>query len=67
MTNNPEQVISAIIAIANPVDMSRVYLYAMRRKMERDIKSDRTFTSWAETAAALKRFIIVGEIGGDFW
>ncbi len=25
-------------------DMSRVYLYAVGRKMERDIKSDRTFT-----------------------
>ncbi|WP_088243765.1 NACHT and WD40 repeat domain-containing protein, partial [Calothrix rhizosoleniae] len=27
------------------VDMSRVYLYAVRRKMERDIKAERTFTS----------------------
>ncbi len=31
-----------------PVDMSRVYLYAVRRKMERDIKSERTFTSLAD-------------------
>ncbi len=28
--------------------MSRVYLYAVRRKMERDIKEERTFTSMAE-------------------
>jgi predicted NACHT family NTPase len=31
-----------------PVDMSRVYLYAVRRKMERDIKAERTFTSLAD-------------------
>lgn len=36
------------IEVGKPVDMSRVYLYAVRRKMERDIKSDRTFTSLAE-------------------
>ncbi len=30
------------------VDMSRVYLYAVRRKMERDIKAERTFTSLAD-------------------
>ncbi|MGF1936522.1 MAG: NACHT domain-containing protein [Nostoc sp. ChiQUE02] len=36
------------IEAGKPVDMSRVYLYAVRRKMERDIKSDRTFTSLAE-------------------
>ena len=29
-------------------DMSRVYLYAVRRKMERDIKAERTFTSLAD-------------------
>ena len=33
------------IEAGKPVDMSRVYLYAVRRKMERDIKSERTFTS----------------------
>ncbi|MDM3851460.1 MAG: pentapeptide repeat-containing protein [Aphanizomenon gracile PMC627.10] len=31
-----------------PVDISRVYLYAVRHKMERDIKADRTFTSMAD-------------------
>ncbi|MEH2079578.1 MAG: NACHT domain-containing protein [Nostoc sp.] len=36
------------IEAGKPVDMSRVYLYAVRRKMERDIKSDRTFTSLVE-------------------
>jgi WD40 repeat protein len=30
------------------VDMSRVYLYAVKRKMERDIKAERTFTSMAD-------------------
>lgn len=28
-----------------PLDLSRIYLYAVQRKMERDIKSERTFTS----------------------
>ncbi|NJR19323.1 MAG: NACHT domain-containing protein, partial [Calothrix sp. CSU_2_0] len=36
------------IEAGKPVDMARVYLYAVRRKMERDIKSDRTFTSLAD-------------------
>jgi predicted NACHT family NTPase len=36
------------IAAGKPVDMSRVYLYAVRRKMDNDIKSDRTFTSLAD-------------------
>jgi predicted NACHT family NTPase len=36
------------IKAGKPVDMSRVYLYAVRRKMERDIKSERTFTSLAD-------------------
>lgn len=31
-----------------PVDLSRVYFYAVRRKMERDIKAERTFTSLAD-------------------
>jgi WD40 repeat protein len=30
------------------IDLSRVYFYAARRKMERDIKSERTFTSLAD-------------------
>jgi predicted NACHT family NTPase len=30
------------------IDQSRVYFYAARRKMERDIKSERTFTSLAD-------------------
>ena len=36
------------IESGKPVDMSRIYLYAVRRKMERDIKEERTFTSLAE-------------------
>jgi len=36
------------IEAGKPIDMSRVYLYAVRRKMERDIKEERTFTSLAE-------------------
>ncbi|MEM6399040.1 MAG: NACHT domain-containing protein [Cyanobacteria bacterium P01_D01_bin.116] len=36
------------IAAGKPVDISRVYLYAVRRKMERDIKAERTFTSLAD-------------------
>ncbi|BAY87931.1 WD-40 repeat protein (plasmid) [Calothrix parasitica NIES-267] len=36
------------IAAGKPIDMSRVYLYAVRRKMERDIKAERTFTSLAD-------------------
>ncbi|MEM1256437.1 MAG: NACHT domain-containing protein [Cyanobacteria bacterium P01_H01_bin.21] len=31
-----------------PVDMARVYLYAVKNKMERDITSQRTFTSLAD-------------------
>jgi len=31
-----------------PVDISRIYLYAVRHKMERDIKAERTFTSLAD-------------------
>jgi WD40 repeat protein len=31
-----------------PIDMSRIYLYAVRRKMQRDISSERTFTSLAD-------------------
>jgi predicted NACHT family NTPase len=36
------------IEIGKPVDLSRVYLYAVQRKMERDIKAERTFTSSAD-------------------
>ena len=36
------------IEAGKPVDMSRVYLYAVRRKMERDIRAERTFTSMAD-------------------
>jgi predicted NACHT family NTPase len=36
------------IEAGKPVDLSRVYLYAVKRKMERDIKADRTFTSLAD-------------------
>ncbi len=36
------------IEAGKPVDMSRVYFYAVRRKMERDIKAERTFTSLAD-------------------
>ncbi|BDA76345.1 WD-40 repeat protein (plasmid) [Calothrix sp. PCC 7716] len=36
------------IEAGKPVDMSRVYLYAVRQKMERDITAERTFTSLAD-------------------
>ena len=36
------------IEAGKPVDMARVYLYAVTRKMENDIKSERTFTSLAD-------------------
>jgi predicted NACHT family NTPase len=36
------------IEAGKPVDISRVYLYAVRRKIERDIKAERTFTSLAD-------------------
>ena len=36
------------IEVGKPVDMARVYLYAVTRKMENDIKSERTFTSLAD-------------------
>ena len=36
------------IEAGKPVDMSRVYLYAVHHKMERDIKAERTFTSMAD-------------------
>ncbi|MEO1402917.1 MAG: NACHT domain-containing protein, partial [Cyanobacteria bacterium J06635_1] len=36
------------IEAGKPVDMARVYLYAVTRKMARDIKNERTFTSLAD-------------------
>jgi WD40 repeat protein len=36
------------IIAGKPIDMSRMYLYAVQRKMERDIKAERTFTSLAD-------------------
>ncbi len=36
------------IEAGKPVDLARVYLYAVRRKMDRDIKAQRTFTSLAD-------------------
>ena len=36
------------IDAGKPVDLSRVYLYAVQRKMERDIRAERTFTSLAD-------------------
>ncbi|NEQ46958.1 MAG: NACHT domain-containing protein [Leptolyngbya sp. SIOISBB] len=36
------------VEAGRPVDMSRIYLYAITTKMERDIKSERTFTSLAD-------------------
>jgi WD40 repeat protein len=36
------------IKAGKPVDMSRIYLYAVRQKMGRDIKTERTFTSLAD-------------------
>ncbi len=36
------------IEAGKPVDMSRIYLYAVTRKMKRDIKEQRTFTSLAD-------------------
>ena len=32
----------------NLIDLSRIYLYAIRAKLERDIKTERTFTSMAD-------------------
>lgn len=36
------------IEAGKPVDLARVYLYAVRRKMEEDITAERTFTSLAD-------------------
>ena len=45
-----ELIIEALpeIEAGKPVDISRVYLYAVRQKMQRDIKAERTFTSLAD-------------------
>ncbi|MGI8386888.1 pentapeptide repeat-containing protein [Robertmurraya sp. P23] len=45
-----EYVLEALPEIENgkPIDLSRVYLYAVERKMKRDIKEERTFTSLAD-------------------
>lgn len=38
----------AEIEAGMPIDLARLFLYAMRRKMERDIETGRTFTSLAD-------------------
>jgi predicted NACHT family NTPase len=45
-----EYVIGALpdITEGKPIDLARVYLYSIQRKMERDIKAERTFTSLAD-------------------
>jgi ABC-type dipeptide/oligopeptide/nickel transport system ATPase component len=45
-----ELIIDALkdIEEGKPIDLSRIYLYAIRRKMERDIDQSRTFTSLAD-------------------
>ena len=45
-----EAIVEALpdIEAGQPIDLSRVYLYAVRRKMARDIKQERTFTSMAD-------------------
>lgn len=36
------------IEAGRPIDLARIYLYTMRKKMEEDIRSERTFTSLAD-------------------
>jgi hypothetical protein len=45
-----ELVLDALPAIeaGAPVDLARVYLYAVRRKLDRDVRAERTFTSIAD-------------------
>lgn len=45
-----EMIIEALpdIEAGKPIDMSRIYLYAVCNKMERDITSERTFTSMTD-------------------
>ena len=40
--------VAAILEQGKPIDMARVYLYAVTSKMNRDITSKRTFTSLAD-------------------
>lgn len=44
-----------------PVDLARVYLYAITRKVERDIKDERTFTSTAD------KFYFLTELCWEMW
>ena len=45
-----EMIIAALpdIKAGKPIDMSRIYLYAVCSKMEQDIKAERTFTSMSD-------------------
>ena len=45
-----EMIVEALpdIEAGKPIDMSRIYLYAVCNKMERDITSERTFTSMTD-------------------
>ena len=36
------------VEAGKPIDMSRIYLYAVKEKMRRDIRAERTFTSLAD-------------------
>ena len=36
------------IEAGKPIDLARIYLYAVKRKMEKDIEQERTFTSLAD-------------------
>jgi predicted NACHT family NTPase len=49
------------LAAGKSIDLARVYFYAVRQKMETDIRSDRTFTSLAD-----KTFFL-GELAGAMY
>jgi WD40 repeat protein len=49
------------LAAGKSIDLARVYYYAVRQKMETDIRSDRTFTSLAD-----KTFFL-GELAGAMY
>lgn len=49
------------INAGKPVDMSRVYLYAVQRKLEDDIKNERTFTSLAD------KLYFLCELSWEMW
>jgi WD40 repeat protein len=49
------------LAAGKSIDLARVYFYAVRKKMETDIRSDRTFTSLAD-----KTFFL-GELAGAMY